>query len=96
MMLNYYIVTPRITEIDYYLERISIKMVNLFGVFHDVILFLFVALVFCSLILWLLIPIIEFKKKNLLKKIHGQLNEIQGSLYSIERRLPDVESDEEV
>ena len=95
VMLNY-IVTPRLAEIDYYLERISIKLANLFGIFYDVVLFLFIALVFCSLVLWLMIPIIEFKKKNLLKKIHGQLDETKDILYSIERHWADVTSDNEV
>ncbi len=87
IMLNYYIISPRIADIDYYLERISIKLVNLFGVFANVVLFLFVAVVFCSFILWLIIPLIEFRKKALLKKIYEQLVETQDIVYSIRQDI---------
>jgi hypothetical protein len=92
-MLNH-IVPPRIAEIDYYLERISIKVVNMFGTFYDIVLFLFVAVVFCSFILWLMLPIIEFRKKALLKKIYEQLVETQDLVYSIKEQLSDSASEE--
>jgi hypothetical protein len=74
-------------DIDYYLERISIKLANLFGVFYNVVLFLFVSIVFCSFILWLIVPMIELRKKALLKKIYEQLVETQELVYSIKRDL---------
>jgi hypothetical protein len=90
-MLNYTIL-PQVAELDYYLERASVKLVNLFGTFHDVILFLFVAVVFCSFLLWLIIPIIELRKKSLLKKIYEQLVETQELMLSIKKDLSDSAS----
>jgi hypothetical protein len=91
-MLNYAIPLP-IVEIDYYLERISIKLANLFGAFYYIVLLLFVAIVFCSFILWLLLPIIEFRKKALLKKIYEQLAETHELVYSIKQQLSDSASE---
>ncbi len=94
MMLNYTIL-PRVAEVDYYLERISIKLVNLFGVFYDVLLFIIVAIVFCSIVLWIILPVVELRKKSLLKKIYAQLIENQEVLCSINQHLADLSSPEE-
>jgi hypothetical protein len=82
-----YSLIPRVIDMDYYLERASIRLVNLFGTFYDVVLFLMVAVFFCSLVMWLILPIIEYRKKVLLKKIYEQLLETQEIVYSIKKDL---------
>ncbi len=89
MMLNF-IIPPQIAETSYYMERISIKLANLFGVFADILLFLFIVILFCSLLLWIMLPIIEFRKKTLLNKIHAQLVDNYEELRSINRCLSDL------
>ncbi len=74
-------------QMAYYLERASIKFDNLFGIFSSIIIFLFVVCMICYFALWLVIPLIEFRKKTLLNKIYEQLNETQEILYSIQESL---------
>jgi len=78
---------PRAVDLDYYLERIAVKLANFFGVFTDAVLFLMLVAVFCSFILWLIVPLIELHKRALLKKIYERLLETQELVYSIKKSL---------
>ncbi len=80
--------------IDYYLERISIKVADLFGAFSSFIVLLFVVMTFCSFVLWLILPYIELRKTKLLQKIHDHLVESEKLLVSLNKRFSD-ERDEE-
>ena len=79
--------------LDYYLERTSIKLAELFGAFSSFILLILVVTVFCSCILWLLIPYIELRKTKLLQKIYDHLVESEKLLRILNRRLSDEEED---
>ncbi len=73
--------------LDYYLERFSIKLADLFGAFSQLVIILFVILLFFSLLLWLAMPFIEISKRNLLRKIYYRLEETEKQLGALNRRL---------
>ncbi len=77
--------------VDYYLERISIKLAELFGAFSTFFILLFIVMAFFSLLLWLVLPYIELRKTNLLQKIYHQLVESKHLLVSLDRRLSERE-----
>ncbi len=77
----------RVASLDYYLERLSFKLDTLFSLFPKLVLILVLLFVLCSSIMWLVIPFIELRKKNLLQKMSDQLLEIDDLLYSIKELL---------
>ncbi len=77
--------------IDYYMERMSIKLAELFGAFTTFFILLFLVMAFCSFLLWLILPYIELRKTNLLQKIYHQLVESKDLLASLDRRLSERE-----
>jgi len=77
------LVIPWVVDVDYYLERIAVKLADFFGAFTNVVIFIFVVAIFCSFILWLIVPIVELHKRALLKKIYERLLETQELVYSI-------------
>jgi len=77
----------QISYLDYYLERASVKWADLFGVFSRIVLLFFLALIFCSFILWLIIPVVELRKSARLKQIHEQLAQMQEVIFSIKEHL---------
>ncbi|MBI5787645.1 MAG: hypothetical protein HZA78_02155 [Candidatus Schekmanbacteria bacterium] len=83
----YFLRTSFSWQVDYYLERLSIKLADLFGAFSSFFALLFVVLIFISLLLWLILPFIEISKKNLLQKIYGSLLETEKQLTLLNERL---------
>ncbi len=77
----------QMSYLDYYLERISVKWADLFGAFSRIVLLFFLALIFCSFILWLIIPVVELRKSARLRQIHEQLAQMQEVIYSIKEHL---------
>lgn len=73
--------------VDYYLERISIKLAELFGAFSKFLILLFIIMMFCSFVLWLIMPFIEIRKKILLQKIYHHLAETEKQLTDLNKKL---------
>lgn len=80
--------------INYYLERISIKFDELFGIFSQIIFVLFLLFLLAMIILWLFMPFIEISKRKLLQKIYYRSKQTESQVNEIHRYLFEREKEE--